>query len=232
MKSVILITMVSIWLIVPLGILKGLVLRFIAPVKSIHHSIIVNIILHFAGVCLFCFGGYYFSKVDLISYDFFVIFNIIAIISIGFIMLFLDKVLTRKLIISYPDKFSTQVQLFIICWWIAYSSFFALPLFMLNDISFPDRDKTKCKREINIGQLSAERVEENFLGKKLVIHSYPYGGIIVDWNGRKRIFNCQTFFYRWSPGSFYFDRNAGIIIFKVNREIFSYDIQKDKLKKL
>ena len=229
MNSVVFITIISIWLFIPLGVLKGLIVRFFAPIKSIYYSVLVNIILHLLGVFLFCYGGYCFSKIGLINYDFSLTFNLIVIISIGIILFCVDAILTRKILLVFPEKSPIKIKYFMISWWIIYSSIYSIPLLMPNNISSIENNPTIFEPRKNIDSLSAESVYEKFFDKKLTIHSYPYGGVVVEWDNRKKILNHQTFFYRWSPGVFYFDSNSGKVIFRVDQEMFSYDIEKDKL---
>ena len=229
MNFVVLITITSIWLFIPLGVLKGFILRFLSPIESIYCSIVINIVLHFIGVCFFCLGGYYFSQANLINYDVSALFNIVFICFAGFILYSLDIVLTKYLIIktSLLIKFSKPMKYFILCWWGMYSSIFLLPLLLGNSMSFSNNYKTIYKK-VNIDQLSKLPVKSIFQNKEIVIHSYPYGGIVVNWDGKKKVVNYQTFFYRWLPASFYFDHNMGFVFFKVNQEVFLYDIRNEK----
>ena len=229
MNFVVLITITSIWLFIPLGVLKGFILRFLSPIESIYCSIVINIVLHFIGVCVFCLGGYYFSQANLINYDVSTLFNIVIICFAGFILYSLDIVLTKYLIIktSLLIKFSKPMKYFILCWWGMYSCIFLLPLLLGNSISFSNNCKTIYKK-VNIDQLSKLPVKSIFQNKEIVIHSYPYGGIVVNWDGKKKVVNYQTFFYRWLPAYFYFDHNTGFVFFKVNQEVFLYDIRNEK----
>ena len=64
------ITMGAVMLFLPLGIIKGLVQKFLLTEGSAFYTISVNVILHAVGISLICFGGYYCSQENLIQYSF------------------------------------------------------------------------------------------------------------------------------------------------------------------
>ena len=55
------ITMGVVMLFLPLGIVKGLVQKFLLTEDSAFYTISVNVILHAVGISLICFGGAAFS---------------------------------------------------------------------------------------------------------------------------------------------------------------------------
>ncbi len=77
------ITMGVVMLFLPLGIVKGLVQKFLLTEDSAFYTISVNVILHAVGISLICFGGYYCSQENLIQYSFAITTNFLFIFLIG-----------------------------------------------------------------------------------------------------------------------------------------------------
>jgi len=219
------ITIISTYAFIPLGIIKGLIHKKLLPEIPLICAIIVNIILNLFGILIFCFGGYYFSKINLIGYNFHIFVNLLITCFTGSFLCFLDIIFIKKWFTKL--KIPRKILCFSCSWWCIYSSIFLIPLFIqekMPPIINYDHDN---KYIIKLEKLSTCNADYLFLGKELKINSYPYGGIIITWGKRKRIINCQTFFYRWTPASFYFDHISGMLIFKTGRDVFLYDVKKD-----
>lgn len=84
------ITMGVVMLFLPLGIVKGLVQKFLLTEDSAFYTISVNVILHAVGISLICFGGYYCSQENLIQYSFAITTNFLFIFLIGSFLFCLD----------------------------------------------------------------------------------------------------------------------------------------------
>ena len=220
-------------LFLPLGIVKGLVQKFLLTEDSVFYTISVNIILHAVGISLICFGGYYCSQENLIQYSFATTTNFLFIFLIGSFLFCLDVFFINSVYLRHffsnrytPDK---PLLKYIYClslfWWLIFMGFFLTPLF-LNKYNVAEINLKESKRQNAHlkSQAFINKYSSSYAGKRIDISSSPYGGIILLWGKEKRHINYQTFFYRWKPASFIFIPSTGSIILKVNNEFFSYNI--------
>lgn len=227
------ITMGAVMLFLPLGIVKGLVQKFLLTEDSAFYTISVNIILHAVGISLICFGGYYCSQENLIQYSFAITTNFLFIFLIGSFLFCLDVFFINSVYLRHffsnrytPDK---PLLKYIYClslfWWLIVMGFFLTPLF-LNKYNVAEINLKEAKRQNAHlkSQAFINKYSSSYAGKRIDISSSPYGGIILLWGKEKRHINYQTFFYRWKPASFIFIPSTGSIILKVNNEFFSYNI--------
>ena len=227
------ITMGAVMLFLPLGIVKGLVQKFLLTEDSAFYTISVNIILHAVGISLICFGGYYCSQENLIQYSFATTTNFLFIFLIGSFLFCLDVFFINSVYLRHffsnrytPDK---PLLKYIYClslfWWLIVMGFFLTPLF-LNKYNVAEINLKEAKRQNAHlkSQAFINKYSSSYAGKRIDISSSPYGGIILLWGKEKRHINYQTFFYRWKPASFIFIPSTGSIILKVNNEFFSYNI--------
>lgn len=227
------ITMGAVMLFLPLGIVKGLVQKFLLTEDSVFYTISVNIILHAVGISLICFGGYYCSQENLIQYSFATTTNFLFIFLIGSFLFCLDVFFINSVYLRHffsnrytPDK---PLLKYIYClslfWWLIFMGFFLTPLF-LNKYNVAEINLKEAKRQNAHlkSQAFINKYSSSYAGKRIDISSSPYGGIILLWGKEKRHINYQTFFYRWKPASFIFIPSTGSIILKVNNEFFSYNI--------
>lgn len=227
------ITMGAVMLFLPLGIVKGLVQKFLLTEDSAFYTISVNVILHAVGISLICFGGYYCSQENLIQYSFATTTNFLFIFLIGSFLFCLDVFFINSVYLRHffsnrytPDK---PLLKYIYClslfWWLIVMGFFLTPLF-LNKYNVAEINLKEAKRQHAHlkSQAFINKYSSSYAGKRIDISSSPYGGIILLWGKEKRHINYQTFFYRWKPASFIFIPSTGSIILKVNNEFFSYNI--------
>ena len=227
------ITIGAVMLFLPLGIVKGLVQKFLLPEDSAFYTIFVNVILHAIGVGLICYGGYYCSQENLIQYSFAITTNFLFIFLIGSFLFCLDVFFINSVYLRHffsnrytPDK---PLLKYIYClslfWWLIFMGFFLTPLF-LNKYNVAEINLKEAKRQNAHlkSQAFINKYSSSYAGKRIDISSSPYGGIILLWGKEKRHINYQTFFYRWKPASFIFIPSTGSIILKVNNEFFSYNI--------
>lgn len=227
------ITMGAVMLFLPLGIVKGLVQKFLLTEDSAFYTISVNIILHAVGISLICFGGYYCSQENLIQYSFATTTNFLFIFLIGSFLFCLDVFFINSVYLRHffsnrytPDK---PLLKYIYClslfWWLIFMGFFLTPLF-LNKYNVAEINLKEAKKQNAHlkSQAFINKYSSSYAGKRIDISSSPYGGIILLWGKEKRHINYQTFFYRWKPASFIFIPSTGSIILKVNNEFFSYNI--------
>ena len=227
------ITMGAVMLFLPLGIVKGLVQKFLLTEDSAFYTISVNIILHAVGISLICFGGYYCSQENLIQYSFAITTNFLFIFLIGSFLFCLDVFFINSVYLRHffsnrytPDK---PLLKYIYClslfWWLIFMGFFLTPLF-LNKYNVAEINLKEAKKQNAHlkSQAFINKYSSSYAGKRIDISSSPYGGIILLWGKEKRHINYQTFFYRWKPASFIFIPSTGSIILKVNNEFFSYNI--------
>lgn len=227
------ITMGAVMLFLPLGIVKGLVQKFLLTEDSAFYTISVNIILHAVGISLICFGGYYCSQENLIQYSFAITTNFLFIFFIGSFLFCLDVFFINSVYLRHffsnrytPDK---PLLKYIYClslfWWLIFMGFFLTPLF-LNKYNVAEINLKEAKKQnVHLKSLAfINKYSSSYAGKRIDILSSPYGGIILLWGKEKRHINYQTFFYRWKPASFIFIPSTGSIILKVNNEFFSYNI--------
>lgn len=227
------ITMGAVMLFLPLGIVKGLVQKFLLTEDSAFYTISVNVILHAVGISLICFGGYYCSQENLIQYSFAITTNFLFIFLIGSFLFCLDVFFINSVYLRHffsnrytPDK---PLLKYIYClslfWWLIFMGFFLTPLF-LNKYNVAEINLKEAKRQNAHlkSQAFINKYSSSYAGKRIDISSSPYGGIILLWGKEKRHINYQTFFYRWKPASFIFIPSTGSIILKVNNEFFSYNI--------
>ncbi len=227
------ITMGAVMLFLPLGIVKGLVQKFLLTEDSAFYTISVNVILHAVGISLICFGGYYCSQENLIQYSFATTTNFLFIFLIGSFLFCLDVFFINSVYLRYffsnrytPDK---PLLKYIYClslfWWLIFMGFFLTPLF-LNKYNVAEINLKEAKKQNAHlkSQAFINKYSSSYAGKRIDISSSPYGGIILLWGKEKRHINYQTFFYRWKPASFIFIPSTGSIILKVNNEFFSYNI--------
>ena len=84
------ITIGAVMFFLPLGIVKGLIQKFLFPEDSVFYTISVNVVLHTVGVGLICYGGYYCSQESLIQYSFAITANFLFISLIGSFLFCLD----------------------------------------------------------------------------------------------------------------------------------------------
>ena len=225
MGLVVFITIASIYAFIPLGIVKGLIHKKLLPEIPLICAITGNVILNLFGFLIFCFGGYYFSKMNLIGYNFHIFINILITCFAGSFLCFSDIVFIKKWF--NKSKIPCNIFCFSCSWWCICASIFLIPLFIQKNMPPISNYNHGNKYIINLEKLSARNADYQFLGKELKVNSYPYGGIVITWGKRRRIINCQTFFYRWTPASFYFDHISGMLIFKTGRDVFLYDVKKD-----
>lgn len=227
------ITMGAVMLFLPLGIVKGLVQKFLLTEDSAFYTISVNVILHAVGISLICFGGYYCSQENLIQYSFATTTNFLFIFLIGSFLFCLDVFFINSVYLRHffsnrytPDK---PLLKYIYClslfWWLIFMGFFLTPLF-LNKYNVAEINLKEAKKQNAHlkSQAFINKYSSSYAGKRIDISSSPYGGIILLWGKEKRHINYQTFFYRWKPASFIFIPSTGSIILKVNNEFFSYNI--------
>ena len=227
------ITMGAVMLFLPLGIVKGLVQKFLLTEDSAFYTISVNVILHAVGISLICFGGYYCSQENLIQYSFATTTNFLFIFLIGSFLFCLDVFFINSVYLRHffsnrytPDK---PLLKYIYClslfWWLIFMGFFLTPLF-LNKYNVAEINLKEAKKQnVHLKSLAfINKYSSSYAGKRIDISSSPYGGIILLWGKEKRHINYQTFFYRWKPASFIFIPSTGSIILKVNNEFFSYNI--------
>ena len=227
------ITMGAVMLFLPLGIIKGLVQKFLLTEGSAFYTISVNVILHAVGISLICFGGYYCSQENLIQYSFATTTNFLFIFLIGSFLFCLDVFFINSVYLRHffsnrytPDK---PLLKYIYClslfWWLIFMGFFLTPLF-LNKYNVAEINLKEAKRQNAHlkSQAFINKYSSSYAGKRIDISSSPYGGIILLWGKEKRHINYQTFFYRWKPASFISIPSTGSIILKVNNEFFSYNI--------
>ena len=227
------ITMGVVMLFLPLGIVKGLVQKFLLTEDSAFYTISVNVILHAVGISLICFGGYYCSQENLIQYSFAITTNFLFIFLIGSFLFCLDVFFINSVYLRHffsnrytPDK---PLLKYIYClslfWWLIVMGFFLTPLF-LNKYNVAEINLKEAKKQNAHlkSQAFINKYSSSYAGKRIDISSSPYGGIILLWGKEKRHINYQTFFYRWKPASFIFIPSTGSIILKVNNEFFSYNI--------
>ena len=227
------ITIGAVMLFLPLGIIKGLVQKFLLTEGSAFYTISVNVILHAVGISLICFGGYYCSQENLIQYSFAITTNFLFIFLIGSFLFCLDVFFINSTYLrhfflnrSTPNK---PLLKYIYClslfWWLIFMGFFLTPLF-LNKYNVAEINLKEAKRQNAHlkSQAFINKYSSFYAGKRIDISSSPYGGIILLWGKEKRHINYQTFFYRWKPASFIFIPSTGSIILKVNNEFFSYNI--------
>lgn len=227
------ITMGAVMLFLPLGIIKGLVQKFLLTEDSAFYTISVNVILHAVGISLICFGGYYCSQENLIQYSFAITTNFLFIFLIGSFLFCLDVFFINSVYLRHffsncytPDK---PLLKYIYClslfWWLIVMGFFLTPLF-LNKYNVAEINLKEAKKQNAHlkSQAFINKYSSSYAGKRIDISSSPYGGIILLWGKEKRHINYQTFFYRWKPASFIFFPSTGSIILKVNNEFFSYNI--------
>lgn len=227
------ITMGAVMLFLPLGIVKGLVQKFLLTEDSAFYTISVNVILHAVGISLICFGGYYCSQENLIQYSFAITTNFLFIFLIGSFLFCLDVFFINSVYLRHffsnrytPDK---PLLKYIYClslfWWLIVMGFFLTPLF-LNKYNVAEINLKEAKKQNAHlkSQAFINKYSSSYAGKRIDISSSPYGGIILLWGKEKRHINYQTFFYRWKPASFIFIPSTGSIILKVNNEFFSYNI--------
>lgn len=227
------ITMGAVMLFLPLGIVKGLVQKFLLTEDSAFYTISVNVILHAVGISLICFGGYYCSQENLIQYSFAITTNFLFIFLIGSFLFCLDVFFINSVYLRHffsnrytPDK---PLLKYIYClslfWWLIFMGFFLTPLF-LNKYNVAEINLKEAKKQNAHlkSQAFINKYSSSYAGKRIDISSSPYGGIILLWGKEKRHINYQTFFYRWKPASFIFIPSTGSIILKVNNEFFSYNI--------
>ena len=227
------ITMGAVMLFLPLGIVKGLVQKFLLTEDSAFYTISVNVILHAVGISLICFGGYYCSQENLIQYSFAITTNFLFIFLIGSFLFCLDVFFINSVYLRHffsnrytPDK---PLLKYIYClslfWWLIFMGFFLTPLF-LNKYNVAEINLKEAKKQNTHlkSQAFINKYSSSYAGKRIDISSSPYGGIILLWGKEKRHINYQTFFYRWKPASFIFIPSTGSIILKVNNEFFSYNI--------
>ena len=220
-------------LFLPLGIVKGLVQKFLLTEDSAFYTISVNVILHAVGISLICFGGYYCSQENLIQYSFATTTNFLFIFLIGSFLFCLDVFFINSVYLRHffsnrytPDK---PLLKYIYClslfWWLIFMGFFLTPLF-LNKYNVAEINLKEAKKQnVHLKSLAfINKYSSSYAGKRIDISSSPYGGIILLWGKEKRHINYQTFFYRWKPASFIFIPSTGSIILKVNNEFFSYNI--------
>ena len=220
-------------LFLPLGIVKGLVQKFLLTEDSAFYTISVNVILHAVGISLICFGGYYCSQENLIQYSFAITTNFLFIFFIGSFLFCLDVFFINSVYLRHffsnrytPDK---PLLKYIYClslfWWLIVMGFFLTPLF-LNKYNVAEINLKEAKKQNAHlkSQAFINKYSSSYAGKRIDISSSPYGGIILLWGKEKRHINYQTFFYRWKPASFIFIPSTGSIILKVNNEFFSYNI--------
>ena len=226
------ITIGAVMFFLPLGIVKGLIQKFLFPEDSVFYTISVNVVLHTVGVGLICYGGYYCSQESLIQYSFATTANFLFIFLIGSFLFCLDVFINSASLRHFfqnrctPDK---PLLKYIYClslfWWLIFMGFFLTPLF-LNKYNVAEINLKEAKKQ-NTHLKSLEFINKyssSYAGKRIDISSSPYGGIILLWGKEKRHINYQTFFYRWKPASFIFIPSTGSIILKVNNEFFSYNI--------
>ena len=132
------ITMGAVMLFLPLGIVKGLVQKFLLTEDSAFYTISVNVILHAVGISLICFGGYYCSQENLIQYSFAITTNFLFIFLIGSFLFCLDVFFINSVYLRHffsnrytPDK---PLLKYIYClslfWWLIFMGFFFTPLFL------------------------------------------------------------------------------------------------------
>ena len=227
------ITIGAVMLFLPLGIVKGLVQKFLLTEDSAFYTISVNVILHAVGISLICFGGYYCSQENLIQYSFAITTNFLFIFLIGSFLFCLDVFFINSVYLRHffsnrytPDK---PLLKYIYClslfWWFIFMGFFLTPLF-LNKYNVAEINLKEAKKQNAHlkSQAFINKYSSSYAGKRIDISSSPYGGIILLWGKEKRHINYQTFFYRWKPASFIFIPSTGSIILKVNNEFFSYNI--------
>ena len=227
------ITMGAVMLFLPLGIVKGLVQKFLLTEDSAFYTISVNVILHAVGISLICFGGYYCSQENLIQYSFAITTNFLFIFLICSFLFCLDVFFINSVYLRHffsnrytPDK---PLLKYIYClslfWWFIFMGFFLTPLF-LNKYNVAEINLKEAKKQNAHlkSQAFINKYSSSYAGKRIDISSSPYGGIILLWGKEKRHINYQTFFYRWKPASFIFIPSTGSIILKVNNEFFSYNI--------
>ena len=218
------ITMGAVMLFLPLGIVKGLVQKFLLT-DSAFYTISVNVILHAVGISLICFGGYYCSQENLIQYSFAITTNFLFIFLIGSFLFCLDVFFINSVYLRHffsnrytPDK---PLLKYIYClslfWWLIFMGFFLTPLF-LNKYNVAEINLKEAKKQnVHLKSLAfINKYSSSYAGKRIDISSSPYGGIILLWGKEKRHINYQTFFYRWKPASFIFIPSTGSIILKVN----------------
>lgn len=226
------ITIGAVMFFLPLGIVKGLVQKFLFPEASVFYTISVNVVLHTVAVGLICYGGYYCSQESLIQYSFATTANFLFIFLIGSFLFCLDVFINSASMRHFfqnrctPDK---PLLKYIYClslfWWLIFMGFFLTPLF-LNKYNVAEINLKEAKKQnTHLKSLPfINKYSSSYAGKRIDISSSPYGGIILLWGKEKRHINYQTFFYRWKPASFIFIPSTGSIILKVNNEFFSYNI--------
>ena len=226
------ITIGAVMFFLPLGIVKGLIQKFLFPEASVFYIISVNVVLHTVCVGLICYGGYYCSEESLIQYSFATTANFLFIFLIGSFLFCLDVFINSASLRNFFQNRCTHdkpLLKYIYClslfWWLIFMGFFLIPLF-LNKYNVAEINLKEAKKQnTHLKSLAfINKYSSSYAGKRIDISSSPYGGIILLWGKEKRHINYQTFFYRWKPASFIFIPSTGSIILKVNNEFFSYSI--------
>lgn len=232
MEIVAFITIGAVMFFLPLGIVKGLIQKFLFPEASVFYIISVNVVLHTVDVGLICYGGYYCSEESLIQYSFATTANFLFIFLIGSFLFCLDVFINSASLRNFFQNRCTHdkpLLKYIYClslfWWLIFMGFFLIPLF-LNKYNVAEINLKEAKKQnTHLKSLAfINKYSSSYAGKRIDISSSPYGGIILLWGKEKRHINYQTFFYRWKPASFIFIPSTGSIILKVNNEFFSYSI--------
>lgn len=206
------ITIGAVMFFLPLGIVKGLIQKFLFPEASVFYIISVNVVLHTVGVGLICYGGYYCSEESLIQYSFATTANFLFIFLIGSFLFCLDVFINSASLRNFFQNRCTHdkpLLKYIYClslfWWLIFMGFFLIPLF-LNKYNVAEINLKEAKKQnTHLKSLAfINKYSSSYAGKRIDISSSPYGGIILLWGKEKRHINYQTFFLPLETGELYF----------------------------
>ena len=207
------VTILALMLFLPLGIVKGLIQKFLFSEDSAFYTIFVNVILHAVGVGLICYGGYYCSQENLIQYSFAITVNILFIFLTGSFLFCLDALFVSSACLRrffsnrcIPDKSLLKyIHCLSLFWWLIFMGFFLTPLF-LNKYNVAEINLKEAKKQnTHLKSLAfINKYSSSYAGKRIDISSSPYGGIILLWGKEKRHINYQTFFLPLETGELYF----------------------------
>ena len=171
----------------PLGIVKGLIQKFLFPEDSVFYTISVNVVLHTVGVGLICYGGYYCSQESLIQHSFATTANFLFIFLIGSFLFCLDVFINSASLRNFFQNRCTHdkpLLKYIYClslfWWLIFMGFFLIPLF-LNKYNVAEINLKEAKKQnTHLKSLAfINKYSSSYAGKRIDISSSPYGGIIL-----------------------------------------------------
>lgn len=222
--------------ILPLGLMKGMVETafFHIPFKR---SAFLNIMLHLLLLCV-CRFLPILGRLMRLSFEYAPAANYLAFFVLALAFIACDSLCTWL----GDVKKAPRKKLFavIVLWWSILLAVIVIPTTYFsfsNAILEVDRKQQTPfvlfgDELLTNGKMTREKYQGNYKGERLIIHTYPYGGIYLHHGNKKITLNIQTFLYHWRPASFFCDEENGLIYMSIEKECFLYDIDANTIRKL